>query len=94
MYSIPLFLLIKETNILSQSDIQEHQNFCKLFSMAQTSYEKKLEDSKSKNGKNIHKKEKDLSTKVWSWFENLSIEEKLKICTIKNNWVIRILIQL
>ena len=94
MYSIPLFLLIKETNILSQSDIQEHQNFCKLFSMAQTSYEKKLEDSKTKNGKNIHKKEKELSAKVWSWFENLSIEEKLKICTIKNNWVIRILIQL
>ena len=94
MYTIPLFLLTKETNILSKSDIQEHQNFCKLFSMAQASYEKKLQDSKSKKCNNIQKSEKDLLSNVWSWFDNLSFEDKLKICTIKNNWVLRILIQL
>ena len=95
MYSIPLFLLINENNnILSQSEIQNHQNFCKLLSKVKLSYQSKLEESKSKNTKIIPKKEKDLPSKVWSWFDNLPFDDKLKICTIKNKWVLKIIIQL
>ena len=95
MYSIPLFLLVNENhNILSRSDIQNHQNFCKLFSKVQSSFEAKLEESKSKKNHTITKKEKDLPSKVWSWFENLPFDDKIKICTIKNKWVLKIIIQL
>ena len=91
MYSIPLFLLNNENNILTRADIQNHQNFCKLFFKAQSTFESKLEESKSKK---TQKKDKDLPSKVWSWFDNLPFEQKLKICTIKNKWVLKILIQL
>ena len=85
MYSIPLFLLNNENNILTRADIQNHQNFCKLFFKAQSTFESKLEESKSKK---TQKKDKDLPSKVWSWFDNLPFEQKLKICTIKNKWVL------
>ena len=94
MYSIPLFLLAKDSNLITQSDIQEHQNFCKLFSKVQLSYENKLENSKSTKHEIKDKKEKDLPSKVWSWFDNLSFEEKLQICTIKSKWLLKILVQL
>ena len=94
MYSIPLFLLAKDSNLFSQSDIQEHQNFCKLFSKVQLAYESKLENSKFTKKEIKDKKEKDLPSKVWSWFDNLSFEEKLQICTIKSKWLLKILVQL
>ena len=97
MYSIPLFLLtkeMKEPNIFSQSDIQNHQNFCKLFSKVQASFERKMVDPKSQKTNQNCQKDKDLPNKVWSWYDNLSLEEKLQICTIKNQWALRLLIQL
>ena len=94
MYSIPLFLLIKDSSIFNPSDIQEHQNFCKLFTKAQGAYESKLEYSKYAKKDNKDKKEKELPSKIWSWFDNLSLEEKIQICTIKNKWLLKILIQL
>ena len=90
MYSIPLSLLTKKTkkeNILNESDIQESQNFCKLFSKAKLSYDKKSEELNLQHKKN-------LSSNVWQWFDNLTLEEKIRICTIKNKWLIKILIQL
>jgi hypothetical protein len=97
MYSIPLFLLEKKSNLLSQSDFLNHQNFCKLFSKAQSTYERKLEDTKSKKSNKkyiLDKNDKDLPSKIWSWFENLSFEEKVKICTIKSKLLLKILLQL
>ena len=94
MYSLPLFLLTNENNILTRADIHNHQNFCKIFYKAHSSYESKLEESKSKNSQKIQKKDKDLPSKVWSWFDNLPFDQKLQICTIKNKWVVKILIQL
>ena len=87
MYSIPLSLLTKKTFFLTESDIQESQNFCKLFSKAKSSYEKKSEDLKTQHKKN-------LPANVWHWLDNLPLEQKLQICTIKNKWLIKILIQL
>ena len=57
MYSIPLFLLIKDSSIFNPSDIQEHQNFCKLFTKAQGAYESKLEYSKYAKKDNKDKKD-------------------------------------
>ena len=98
MYSVPFFLLNKESNIFTLSDIQNHQNFCKLFVKAQISYERKVEEYNNTNKKEKkefkERKEKDLQNKIWIWFENLSLEEKIKICTIRNKWLVKILIQL
>ena len=87
MYSIPLSLLTKTPKILNDPDIQESQNFCKLFSKAKLSYDKKSESLKLQRIKN-------LPSNVWQWLDNLPLEEKIKICTIKNKWLIKILIQL
>ena len=87
MYSIPLSLLTKTSKIINESDIQESQNFCKLFSKAKLSYDNKSEDLKLQHTKN-------LQSNIWQWFDNLPLEEKIKICTIKNKWLIKILIQL
>ena len=87
MYSIPLSLLTKTSKIINESDIQESQNFCKLFSKAKLSYDNKSEDLKLLHTKN-------LQSNIWQWLDNLPLEEKIKICTIKNKWLIKILIQL
>ena len=87
MYSIPLSLLTKTSNIINESDIQESQNFCKLFSKAKLSYDNKSEDLKLQHTKN-------LQSNIWQWLDNLPLEEKIKICTIKNKWLTKILIQL
>jgi len=87
MYSIPLSLLTKTSKIIDESDIQESQNFCKLFSKAKLSYDNKSEDLKLQHTKN-------LQSNIWQWLDNLPLEEKIKICTIKNKWLIKILIQL
>ena len=87
MYSIPLSLLTKTSKIINESDIQESQNFCKLFSKAKLSYDNKSEDLKLQHTKN-------LQSNIWQWLDNLPLEEKIKICTIKNKWLIKILIQL
>lgn len=97
MCSIPYSLLKKgDSNILSESVIQEHQNFCKLFLKAQTTYERKHEENNNIIDLNSSDKNKDnqKQLKIWSWFENLSLERKIKICTIKNKWLLKIIIQL
>ena len=91
MFSLPYSILVKgESNIIPQDVIQEHQSFCKLFIRAKTQYEKKKNNSKI----NPKEKNKDNQTKIWNWFEKLSYEQKLKICSIKNKWLVKIIIQL
>ena len=102
MCSIPYSLLTKaDSNILPQTFIQEHQNFCKLFMKAKSSYERKKEDNKNIRDsasflldKNKDSKDFPNNLKIWNWFENLPFEQKIKICTIKNKWLVKIIIQL
>ena len=102
MCSIPYSLLTKaDSNVLPQSFIQEHQNFCKLFSKAKSSYERKKEDNKNMRDsasfildKNKDNKDFSNNLKIWNWFENLPFKQKIKICTIKNKWLVKIIIQL
>jgi hypothetical protein len=82
-----------DSNILPQSIIQEHQKFCKLFSKAQTTYERKNEENNNIMDYNYPDKNKN-QLKIWNWFENLNLEQKIKICTIKNKWLVKIIIQL
>ena len=97
MCSIPYSLLSKvDSSILPISHIQEHQNFCKLFSKAQSTYERKNEDNNNiiESNSPDNNKVNQNQLKIWSWFENLSLEQKIKICTIKNRWLVKIIIQL
>ena len=99
MCSLPYSLLVKaDSDILPQSIIQEHQNFCKLFIKYQSSYERKKEENKAikDSASTASDKNKDYQNhiKIWNWFENLPLEEKIKVCTIKNKWLVKIIIQL
>jgi len=100
MCSIPYSLLTRDdSNVFPQSIIKDHQNFCKLFLKAQSSYERIYERKKEEN-KNIKgsspEKNKELQnqSKIWNWFENLSFKQKKRICTIRNKWLVKIIIQL
>ena len=99
MCSLPYSLLIKaDSDVLPQSIIQEHQNFCKLFLKYKSSYEKKKDENKhlkdSASSSSEKSKEVQIQLKIWNWFENLPFEQKIKICTIKNKWLVKIIIQL
>ena len=99
MCSIPYLLFSKDdSNHFPQSTIKDHQNFCKLFLKVQTSYER-LNERKKEENKNIKhlsssSPESQIQSKIWNWFENLSFKHKKKICTIKNKWLVKIIIQL
>ena len=100
MCSIPYSLLTKDdSNDFPQSIIKDHQNFCKLFLKAQSSYER-INERKKEENKNIKgsspEKNKELQnqSKIWNWFENLSFKQKKKICTIRNKWLVKIIVQL
>ena len=98
MCSLPYSLLTKaESSVLPQSIIQEHQNFCKLFLKYKSSYDKKKEENKNLDSaptSSEKSKEDQNQLKIWNWFENLPFELKIKICTIKNTWLVKIIIQL
>lgn len=92
MTSIPYSVLIsKDPKIIHPEEIQEHQKFCKSFHKLYTFYEKRKEN----NSKNF---DTEFSTqskeKILNWFENLPLNQKIKICTIKNQWLAKIFIQL
>ena len=85
MSSIPYcILLTQDEKILPLATIQEHQKFCKSFLSL-------YENRKSKDELHLSKKNKK---KIFKWFKNLTENQKISICTIKNKWLVNILIQL
>ena len=85
MSSIPYcILLTQDEKILPSSTIQEHQKFCKSFLAS-------YENRKSKDEMHLSKKEKK---RIFKWFKNLTEHQKISICTIKNKWLVNIIIQL
>jgi len=85
MSSIPFcILLAQDEKILPLKTIQEHQKFCKSFLAL---YEKR----KSKDELQLSTKNQK---KIFKWFKNLPEHQKITICTIKNKWLVNILIQL
>ena len=85
MCSIPYCILsTQDENILPQDTIQEHQKFCKSFLAL-------YENRKIKDELNVSKIDQK---KIFEWFKNLTENQKISICTIKNKWLVNILIQL
>ena len=85
MSSIPYcILLTQDEKILPLETIQEHQKFCKSFLAL-------YENRKSKDELHLSEKNKK---KIFKWFKNLTEHQKISICTIKNKWLVNILIQL
>ena len=100
MISLPIsVLLTKDEKFISLSTIKEHQNFCKAFLKSYHSFEKRKTEDKDKNK---FKFEEDFfqtekiqnQEEIMKWFSNLSEEGRIKICTIKNKWLINLLLQL
>ena len=104
MSSIPYsIILTHKNNVLSLTDIQEHQNFCKKFLKAHQSYEKyNKNNSKSKItfiNENVflyNKKDQKVQNQIdiINWLETLNQEERLSLFSIKNKWLINIFSQM
>ena len=101
MSSLTYSILLNENEeILPMLSIQEHQKFCKSLLKFYQSFKKKNSDEKINKNKlkledeyfQTHKKQNQ--EEILKWFENLTEYEKIKICTIKNKWLVNILIQL
>ena len=90
MSSIPYPILVsQDTNIIQPEEIQEHQKFSQSFYKLYQLYEKRNENNITENEFRKQNKEK-----ILNWFENLSTNQRIKICTIKNQWLVNIFIQL
>ena len=95
MISIPFNLLnSKNKDLLSNITIKEHQNFANdLFNIMNpkdklNDNSKEIELSSNNIGENLRKN-------VLNWlFSKLTKEERIKMCTIQNKWLIQILIQM
>ena len=101
MCSLPFSILLnQDENILPLLTIQEHQKFCKSLLKSYQSYEKRKSEEKSDINKYnledelFQTQKKQNQEDILKWFENLTEYQKIKICTIKNKWLINILIQL
>ena len=102
MISLPISVLTtNEENFISQSTIQEHQKFCKALLKSYHSFKNKKigvqgkTKTKFKFEENFFSENKKFSQEdVFKWFGNLNEEERIKICTIKNKWLVNILIQI
>ena len=100
MISLPKSVLLTKKEIyISLSTIEEHQKFCKAFLNSYHSFEKKKTEGKSKNnfkfeGEFFQTMKKQNQDEIMKWFFNLTEEQRIKICTIKNKWLVNLLIQL
>ena len=100
MASIPYsIILTHKNNVLSLSDVQTHQNFCKKFLKAQQYYEKYNNNSKSKItfiNSNVYLsiQKSQNQTDILNWLETLNQEDRLSLFSIKNKWLINIFSQM
>ena len=103
MTSIPYsVILTHKDNILSLSDIHEHQNFCKTFLKAHQSFEKYKNNTKSKItfvNENVflynHKDQKlQNQLDILNWLISLNQEERMSLFSIKNKWLMNIFTQM
>ena len=101
MSSLPFsILLTKNEEIIPLLSIQEHQKFCKSLLKSYLTYKNKISDEKT--DKNYYISEQDFmqaqkkhnQKEILKWFETLTIYQRIKICTIKNKWLVNVLIQL
>ena len=100
MISLPISVLTtKDEKYIPLSTIQEHQKFCKALLKSYHSFNKKKTEDNSKNKFKSELEFYQLQNKqnqeeIFKWFINLNFEEKRKICSIQNRWLINLFIQL
>ena len=100
MISLPISVLTtKEEIYISLSTIHEHQKFCKSLLKSYHSFEKKKTEGKNKikfkfEEEFFQTQKKQYQEEIIKWFGNLKEEEKIKICTIKNKWLVNLLLQM
>ena len=87
MISLPISVLTTKDEIfISLSTIQEHQKFCKALLKSYHSFEKKKSEDKDKNNKFddivFQTQKKQYQEEIIKWLGKLSIEQRIKICTI------------
>ena len=78
------YSILEEKTFISKSCYDYHQSLAKKYYI---SNKKNKSSNQTKSNKNSKKK-------IFNWFFTLDIKEKIKICSIYNNWFIRILDQL
>ena len=100
MSSLPYSILTKEDNdILPLLSINDHQKFCKSLLKSYQSYKKKIEEKTDKykyksEEEFLQTQKKQSQEEILKWFEGLTEYQRIKICTIKNKWLVNIFIQL
>ena len=99
MISLPISVLTTKDEIfISLSTIQEHQKFCKALLKSYHSFEKKKSEDKDKNNKFddivFQTQKKQYQEEIIKWLGKLSIEQRIKICTIQNKWLVNLILQL
>ena len=98
MISLPISVLTtKEEAFISLSTVQEHQKFCKALLKSYHSFEKKKSEDKDKNKLDevfFQNQKKQYRDEIMKWFGKLTIEERIKICTIQNKWLVNLILQL
>ena len=99
MSSLPYSILTKEDNdILPLLSINDHQKFCKSLLKSYHSYKKKEEKADKYKYKSeeeiLQTQKKQNQEEILKWFESLTEYQRIKICTIKNKWLVNIFLQL
>ena len=100
MSSLPFSILLSQNEeVIPLLSIQEHQKFCKSLLKSYLTYKSRISDEKTDKNKYISEQDyfqtqkKQNQKEIMKWFETLTIYQRIKICTIKNKWLVNILIQ-
>ena len=97
--SIPsCILLSNDKNIISNTTIQNHQNFAKNLLKLRNNYIKKNKRKSSLSDLNFE----SLTTLgseenrkiIFEWFSDLPLDKKIQLCSINNKWLSKIINQL
>ena len=97
--SIPsCILLANDKNIISNTTIQNHQNFAKNLLKLRNNYIKKNKRKSSLSDLNFE----SLTTLgseenrkiIFEWFSDLPLDKKIQLCSINNKWLSKIINQL
>ena len=84
--SIPIYILnSNNSELISNETIRNFRNFAEII------IKKRINNQ---NKQNTFKLSKDNSKIIFDWFSNLSLNERIKICTIHNKWLSNLIKQL
>ena len=84
--SIPICILnSNNSEIISNEAVRNFRNFAEII------IKKRINNQ---NKQNIFELSNDNSKKIFNWFSNLSLNERIQICTIHNKWLSNLIKQL